>query len=121
MWNESGASRADFVRVASLVQSQLVRHQIYPLYVFNISFHRIKVALANESSRPWHEVENSFLEMQYREVRDRQLRELELRDELLSKPPVRYAQRKFEQVARTDFHLFEVTCAPNCTKNRTNL
>lgn len=53
---------------------------------------RIKVALANENTRPWHEVESCFLEMQYREVRDRQLRELELRDELLTKPPVRFVQ-----------------------------
>lgn len=50
---------------------------------------RIKVALKDESTKPWHEVEHDFLEVQYREVRDRQMLELELEDELLNKPPVR--------------------------------
>lgn len=72
MWNEIGAASTDFVRVAALVQSQ------------------IKYALRDET-RPWHEVERDFLESEYRNVRERQMRELELEDDLLNKPPVRYA------------------------------
>ena len=53
-------------------------------------FQRIKVALADESSRPWHEVESCFNDMQYRQVRERQMKELELEDDLLNKPPVRF-------------------------------
>lgn len=51
---------------------------------------RVKVALRNESTRPWHEVEYDFNESEYREVRDRQMKELEMEDDLLSKVPVRY-------------------------------
>lgn len=55
--------------------------------------YRVKVALRNESSRPWHEVEYDFTESEYREVRDRQMKELEMEDDLLSKVPVRYVSR----------------------------
>ncbi|KAF8311367.1 hypothetical protein DL93DRAFT_2149672 [Clavulina sp. PMI_390] len=79
MWNESNASKADFPRVASLVESQ------------------IKIALANETTRPWHEVEASFNDIRYREVRERQLRELELQDELLTRPAVRNLRAKLHQ------------------------
>ena len=50
---------------------------------------RIKVALRDENIRPWHEVEHDFLESEYRAVRDRQMKELENEDDLLSKVPVR--------------------------------
>jgi engulfment and cell motility protein 1 len=50
---------------------------------------RIKVALQNEL-RPLHELVALFLECEYRDVRDRQLKELELEDDLLNKIPVRY-------------------------------
>lgn len=53
-------------------------------------FHfRIKVALRLENQRSWHEVEQDFLESEYRAVRDRQMRELEQEDDLLNKVPVR--------------------------------
>ena len=39
--------------------------------------------------RPWYEVEHDFLESEYRAVRDRQMKELELEDDLLSKLPIR--------------------------------
>jgi len=52
---------------------------------------RIKIALRRENERPWHEVEHDLLESEYRAVRDRQMRELELEDDLLNKAPVRYA------------------------------
>lgn len=46
------------------------------------------MALANEQ-RPYHELSALFLESEYREVRERQMKELELEDDLLNKPPVR--------------------------------
>ena len=57
--------------------------------------HRIKVALRDENTRSWNEVERDFLDSEYRAVRDRQMKELELEDDLLSKVPVRYAVCKF--------------------------
>ena len=50
---------------------------------------RVKVALRDENVRAWHEVEQDFLESEYRSVRDRQMKELENEDDLLSKVPVR--------------------------------
>ncbi len=55
---------------------------------------RVKVALRSESVRPWHEVEQEFSESEYRAVRDRQMKELELEDDLLNKVPVRYVTRQ---------------------------
>ena len=54
-----------------------------------LPFRRVKVALRRENVRPWHEVEHDFIECEYRAVRDRQMKELELEDDLLSKVPVR--------------------------------
>ncbi|KAF8906223.1 ELMO/CED-12 family-domain-containing protein [Gymnopilus junonius] len=76
MWSESGAASDDFTRVAALVRSQ------------------VKVALRRENVRPWHEVEHDFVECEYRAVRDRQMKELELEDDLLSKVPVRNLRAK---------------------------
>ncbi|KAG6897431.1 hypothetical protein C0992_001592 [Termitomyces sp. T32_za158] len=76
MWTESGAAMEDFTRVSALVRSQ------------------IKVALRSENVRPWHEVEHTFNEQEYREVRDRQMKELELDDDVLSKVPVRNLRNK---------------------------
>ncbi|KAF9269164.1 hypothetical protein L218DRAFT_953712 [Marasmius fiardii PR-910] len=76
MWSESGSASGDFARVAALVRSQ------------------VKVSLRDEDSRPWHEVEQDFLECEYRAVRDRQMRELELEDDLLNKVPVRNLRAK---------------------------
>ena len=47
------------------------------------------MALRDENSRAWHEVEHDFLESEYRAVRDRQMKELEMEDDLLNKVPVR--------------------------------
>ncbi|KAJ7760596.1 ELMO/CED-12 family-domain-containing protein [Mycena metata] len=76
MWSESGAAYGDFTRVAALVRSQA------------------KVALRSENVRPWHEVEREFNECEYRSVRERQMKELELEDDLLSKIPVRNLRAK---------------------------
>ncbi|KAJ7836534.1 hypothetical protein B0H13DRAFT_2032068, partial [Mycena leptocephala] len=69
-------SSGDFTRVAALVRSQA------------------KVALRSENVRPWHEVEHDFNECEYRSVRERQMKELELDDDLLSKIPVRNLRAK---------------------------
>ncbi|KAJ3823203.1 ELMO/CED-12 family-domain-containing protein [Lentinula raphanica] len=76
MWSESGAASGDFARVVALVRSQ------------------VKVALQSENVRAWHEVEHDFLECEYRAVRDRQIKELEQEDDLLSKVPVRNLRAK---------------------------
>ncbi|KAF7982566.1 hypothetical protein HWV62_27557 [Athelia sp. TMB] len=76
MWNESGAAMGDFPRVIALARSQ------------------VKVALRKENARAWHEVEHDFLESEYRAVRDRQMKELEQEDDLLSKLPVRNLRAK---------------------------
>ncbi|XP_006461824.1 hypothetical protein AGABI2DRAFT_71274 [Agaricus bisporus var. bisporus H97] len=76
MWGESGAAIGDFQRVLDLVQSQ------------------VKVALRSESVRPWREVEQEFNQSDYRAVRDRQMKELELEDDLLNKVPVRNLRAK---------------------------
>ncbi|KAL0577912.1 hypothetical protein V5O48_004077 [Marasmius crinis-equi] len=76
MWSESGSASGDFARVAALVRSQ------------------VKVSLRDEEQRAWHEVEQDFLECEYRAVRDRQMKELEMEDDLLNKVPVRNLRAK---------------------------
>ncbi|OCH96256.1 hypothetical protein OBBRIDRAFT_229080 [Obba rivulosa] len=91
MWNESGAARDDFPRMAALTRSQ------------------VKVALRRENIRPWHEVEQDFLECEYRAVRDRQMQELEMEDDIMSKVPIRALRAKmykesFEFVRQQRIH-----------------
>ncbi|KAI0923725.1 hypothetical protein AcV5_009196 [Taiwanofungus camphoratus] len=91
MWNESGASRGDFPRLVALTRSQ------------------VKVALRRENIRPWHEVEQDFLECEYRAVRDRQMQELEKEDDIMSKVPIRNLRAKlykesFEFVRQQRIH-----------------
>ncbi|KAF8916264.1 ELMO/CED-12 family-domain-containing protein [Mucidula mucida] len=76
MWSESGAAAEDFTRVVALVRSQ------------------VKVALRSENVREWHEVEHDFLECEYRAVRERQMKEIEMEDDLLSKVPIRNLRAK---------------------------
>ena len=100
MWSESGATSGDFPRIVALVRSQYV---FYFFWAGLISYcmYRVKLALRKESSREWHEVEADFLESDYRDVRDRQMEQLELEDDLLSKIPVRYVippQTEFVQL-----------------------
>ncbi|OBZ74056.1 Engulfment and cell motility protein 3 [Grifola frondosa] len=91
MWNESGASRGDFPRLVALTRSQ------------------VNVALRRENIRPWHEVEQDFLECEYRAVRDRQMQELEMEDDIMSKIPIRNMRAKlykesFEFVRQQRIH-----------------
>ncbi|CAK5267685.1 unnamed protein product [Mycena citricolor] len=76
MWSDSGAAAGDFARVAALVRSQS------------------KLALRSENVRAWHEVERDFNECEYRRVRERQMKDLELEDDLLSKIPIRNLRAK---------------------------
>ncbi|KAI0741714.1 ELMO/CED-12 family-domain-containing protein [Daedaleopsis nitida] len=91
MWNESGSSAGDFPRLVALTRSQ------------------VKVALKRENIRPWHEVEQEFLECEYRAVRDRQMQELEMEDDIMSKVPIRNLRAKlykesFEFVRQQRIH-----------------
>lgn len=72
IWTESGAALSDFDRVSALVRSQ-VRH-----------------ALSDESEgkTTWFDLESIFLESEYRSVRDRQMKELEVEDDLANKSAV---------------------------------
>jgi engulfment and cell motility protein 1 len=88
MWSESGSASGDFTRVVALVRSQYVSCSV-TFWLEVDGGIRIKVALRSENVRAWHEVEHDFNE-EYRIVRDRQMMELELEDDLLSKVPVRW-------------------------------
>ena len=71
----------------------------------NSLFQRIKVALRRENVRPWHEVEQDFIECEYRAVRDRQMKELELEDDLLSKIPVRWILSMVDMLFQCSLYL----------------
>lgn len=85
-----------------------------------LTFFRAKVALRSENVRPWHEVEHDFNECEYRSVRERQMKELELDDDLLSKIPVRCADYFHHFIDNPHRDASEI-CAPNCTKSPLNL
>ena len=80
----------DFPRVVALTRSQYVFSCISAVNLADCGRNRLKVALRDENTRAWHEVENDFLESEYRAVRDRQMKELEMEDDLLNKVPVRW-------------------------------
>jgi len=63
---------------------------------------RIKVALRGEHVRTWEEVERDFNECEYKTLRDRQMKELELEDDFLNKVPVRYVLPHQSEVFRAD-------------------
>jgi len=88
MWSESGAAFGDFTRVVALVRSQCVFCNFLTFSQL-IEHTRVKLALRSENVRQWHEVESDFLDAEYRAARDRQMKELEMEDDLLSKVPVR--------------------------------
>lgn len=71
IWTESGAVSSDFPRVAALVRSQ------------------VRYALRDEQGAQWADVRRYFLEAEYRSVRDRQMRELEMEDDYASQPAIR--------------------------------
>lgn len=73
MWNESGAAASDFSRVSALVRSQV--HDA--------------LGKQDEVSRTWIDLEDAFLHSEYRTVRDRQIKELEVDEDYNSKASIR--------------------------------
>ncbi|CAG8526137.1 1084_t:CDS:2 [Racocetra fulgida] len=65
LWNDMEATVDDFPKVSALVRSQL------------------KFALRDEATKQLYEFENDMLKVEYKIIRDRQLKELELGDDLL--------------------------------------
>ncbi|KZV74521.1 hypothetical protein PENSPDRAFT_674197 [Peniophora sp. CONT] len=84
IWDEAGAAQHDFQRVVALVRSQ------------------VKLALRGESTREWHEMEDDFrgAGAEYRLVRERQMKELEEEDDLLSKVPIRNLREKLTRESK---------------------
>ncbi|KAG9119381.1 hypothetical protein FRC07_005608, partial [Ceratobasidium sp. 392] len=103
LWSESAAGADDFARVAALVQSQ------------------IKLALRDESTRPWHEMESDFVNSEYRDIRERQMKELELTDDLLNKPPVRFGHFFLSPSEYHTYTPLPATSARSSTRNPTPL
>ncbi|PWN21975.1 hypothetical protein BCV69DRAFT_298172 [Microstroma glucosiphilum] len=79
IWAESGAATVDFERVSALVQSQ------------------VKVTLVDEATKSWLDIEKSFVESEYSAVRDRQMRELELEDDLENNSSVQALKAKLHR------------------------
>ncbi|TKY88819.1 hypothetical protein EX895_002060 [Sporisorium graminicola] len=73
MWNESGAAASDFARVSALVRSQVNE----------------ALGKQDETSSTWSELEDAFLNSEYRTVRDRQMKELEVDEDYNSKASMR--------------------------------
>lgn len=71
LWHEMEATLDDFPKVSNLVRSQ------------------IKFSLRDEATKPLYEFEKDMLDVEYKVIRDRQMKELELGDDLMSKVPVR--------------------------------
>ncbi|CBQ68916.1 related to engulfment and cell motility gene 1 protein [Sporisorium reilianum SRZ2] len=73
MWNESGAVASDFARVSALVRSQVSE----------------ALGKQEETSSTWMELEDAFLNSEYRTVRDRQMKELEVEEDYNTKASMR--------------------------------
>ena len=73
MWNESGAAASDFPRVSALVRSQVYE----------------ALGKHEETHRSWFDLEDAFLHSEYRTVRDRQMKELEMDEDHNSKSSIR--------------------------------
>lgn len=85
MWTDSNAESADYPRIKALVRGQ------------------VHAALGHEA-RGWDEVEREFGEMDYVKVRDKQMRDLALEDDLLSKAPIRCALMRSGKPRADDGH-----------------
>ncbi|GAA5852412.1 hypothetical protein JCM8547_006773 [Rhodosporidiobolus lusitaniae] len=72
MWGDSSATQADYERVTRLTESQVA-------YVLG----------GGGGEKTWFKVRQEFLSAGYREVRERQMREMEIEDDILRKAPVR--------------------------------
>ena len=81
MWHESESRLDDFGRLSFLVRSQ------------------IRLSLADEWQKTWLNLEQDFLESDYRTIRDRQLEMLEKEDGMLARPGVRELKEKLQREA----------------------
>ncbi|ORX39155.1 hypothetical protein BD324DRAFT_618673 [Kockovaella imperatae] len=81
MWSESESRLPDFGRL-----SLLVRSHVY-------------LSLADEVAKTWLNLEQDFLETEYRSIRDRQMELLEKEDGMLTRPTVRALREKVGRAA----------------------
>lgn len=83
MYSDSGATLADFARVSTLVTSQV-----------RLTLGRgaldYQSPSADSEPKTFFAIKQDFEDARYEEVRDRQMKEMEIEDDLLSKMPVRY-------------------------------
>ena len=88
LFAESGATPADIARVSTLVRSQ-VR---VSLARGGLDYHRTDEAGAADSmseAKTFYMLKEEFESAKYDEIRDRQMKELEIEDDLMSTLPVR--------------------------------
>lgn len=80
MFQDSGATAADFDRVSTLTVTQV-----------RISLGKTTVATTSGDKEPksYFALKQEFEEAKYDDVRDRQVKEMEIEDDLLSKLPIR--------------------------------
>ena len=81
MWHESESRLDDFGRLSFLVRSQ------------------IRLSLADEWQKTWLNLEQDFLESDYRTIRDRQLEMLEKEDGMLARSGVRELKERLQREA----------------------
>lgn len=82
MYSESGATLADFARVSTLTTSQAR----LTLGRGALDYQGIQ---SDTTPRSFFSVKQEFEQARYENVRDRQMKELEVEDDLMSKLPVR--------------------------------
>jgi engulfment/cell motility protein 1 len=80
MFQDSGATAADFNRVSTLTMSQV-----------KVSLGKTVVETSSGGREPksYFALKQEFEEAKYEDVRDRQVKEMEIEDDLLSKLPIR--------------------------------
>ncbi|KPV74203.1 uncharacterized protein RHOBADRAFT_54055 [Rhodotorula graminis WP1] len=92
LWTESDASLSDLERIAALGRSQVAFVLGPPPQVAASSSAIAGGAVQGGGARQdktWFTIRSEFLTAEYRQVRERQMREMEIEDDLLSKAPVR--------------------------------
>ena len=85
LFAESGATPADIARVSTLVRSQ-VR---VSLARGGLDYHRADGADSSAEAKTFYMLKEEFESAKYDDIRDRQMKELEIEDDLMSTLPVR--------------------------------
>lgn len=114
MFYESGASVCDFSRVADLTKSQVHTSLVYApsTSVYSAS----SPSLEHDDNdgdvrkeKSFFDLVREFEEAKYEQVRDRQMKELEIEDDLMSKLPVRFVTpRLCGKSCLTEIHHAEI-------------